>query len=175
MSETGRVMVDLETLGLEPGASIISIGAVWFTEHGLGDEFYRSVDLASCQDYGLEIDADTLDWWLHLDAGLQDQLKGGDDLPDVLFEFREFYTGADEIWAFSPSFDCEILGHAYEQTEMAKPWTYRDERDARTIAALPTAPDVDRDGDEHHALDDARHQARMVSQVMADISQEGGR
>lgn len=161
-----RIMLDLETLGLDPGASIISIGAVRFDADGLGEEFYRSISLTSCEEAGLTIDADTLDWWLHMDAGVQDQLTGGEDLSGVLYEFREFYRGADEIWAFSPSFDCAILAHAYEQVGQNEPWSYRDERDARTVAALPCAADVDRDGDEHHALNDAKYQARMVARTL---------
>lgn len=164
MSESvDRVMVDIETLGLEPGAAILSIGAVRFDTAELGETFYRSVSLQSCQEAGLTIDADTLDWWLGQDDAVTGILSGGDKLGEVLFDFSEFCGDADEIWAFSPSFDCEMLSAAYDAVDQPVPWSYRDERDARTIAALPYAVEAEQDGDEHDALDDAKYQAWMVA------------
>jgi len=57
---TRRIMLDIETLGLEAGAAILSIGAVKFDTDGLGAEFSGEIDLESCQDAGLAIDAETL-------------------------------------------------------------------------------------------------------------------
>lgn len=168
---TERVMIDLETLGTEPGATIISIGAVRFSPSGVWEDmtFYRSVSPQSCQDAGLTIDADTLEWWLGQDDEVQDVLTGGDPLLAVLSDFTAFYADADEIWAFSPSFDCSILAAAYDAVGEDTPWGFRDERDARTLAALPTGTDVERRGDLHNALDDARHQAREASAVLRAI------
>jgi hypothetical protein len=173
-ASTERVMVDLETLGLDPGAAILSIGAVRFDVGGVGEEFYRSVSLSSCQDAGLSIDAGTLEWWLDQDEAVRGVLRDGHDLKQVLFDFETFYDDAEEIWAFSPSFDCEILGHAYEAVGMDVPWSYRDERDARTLASLPIWPDIDQDGDEHDALDDARYQARQTVVALQALHDEIG-
>lgn len=167
-----RVMVDIETLGLEPGCAILSIGAVEFGPHGLGEEFYQNVDLPSCQEAGLTIDAGTLDWWLGQDADAQHVLTGGMRLSKALWQLSSFYRDADEIWAYSPSFDCEILKAGYEATDMTPAWTYQEERCARTIANLDIAPELDRDGTEHDALDDAKHQARVVSSVLEWVGEE---
>jgi DNA polymerase III epsilon subunit-like protein len=75
-------MIDIETLGLGPGATILSIGAVRFSTDGLGEEFYREISLQSCQAVGLEIDADTLEWWLEQDGDVADILTGGEQLED---------------------------------------------------------------------------------------------
>lgn len=163
---TRRIMVDIETLGLEPGAAILSIGAVEFDPVGLGDEFYREVSLASCQEAGLEVDAGTLEWWLDQDDAVTHILSGGEPLVDVLADFAAWFPEGAEIWANSPSFDCEMLERAYGAVGAEEPWEYYQERDVRTVAELPGAPDVDQDGDEHHALDDAKHQARLVSDVL---------
>lgn len=170
--EVNRVMIDIETLGLEPGVAILSIGAVRFGPGRMGDTFEVNVDLTSCDKAGLTIDVSTLDWWLGQDEDAQHVLTGGKRLGEALFEFNRFYDGADEIWAFSPSFDCEILKAAYDAVDEAPPWTYRDERDARTVAALPIAPDVDHDGTEHDALDDAKHQAHMVAGALKRMQVE---
>lgn len=174
ISKPKRVMVDIETLGLEPGAAILSIGAVAFSESGLGDEFYAEISLESCQENGLEIDADTLTWWLDQDGSVTDILTGSEPLPRVLSQFGTWYRthDFDEIWANSPSFDCEHLEVAFEKVGIDEPWEFRDERDVRTLRSLPGSVDVDMDGDEHDALDDAKYQARIVGETLRSMSGE---
>lgn len=104
-SETERVMVDIETVGLERGSAIVEIGAVQFEPDGLiGETFYASVSLTSCQEAGLSIDADTLEWWLgdHPEIATE-VLVGGDDLADALTAFVEWYYEIDpaEVWVNS--------------------------------------------------------------------------
>ena len=169
---TERVMVDIETLGLSPGSAILSIGAVHFDEYGLGDEFYREVDLKSCQDAGLAIEAGTLEWWLEQDESVTDILTGGDPLADVLAAFTEYYGDAAEVWANSPSFDCEMLEAAYNSLDMTEPWAFHHERDVRTLRSLPCAVDIEMDGDAHDALDDARYQARTASETLRSLQSE---
>ena len=176
--EPTRIMLDLETLGTDPGCVILSIGAVRFDSDGpTDDEFYKEISLASCTDAGLEIDVGTLEWWLGQESQAREVLTGGDRLDEVLYRFSDWFQSpdADEIWAFSPSFDCAILEAAYEAVDYRVPWSYRDERCARTLAALPGAVRTDR-GDEtaHDALDDARWQARNVSATLRTISDSGG-
>jgi len=133
MTERDRVMVDIETVGLERGAAIVSIGAVRFDTGGLEETFERSVSLSSCQDAGLTIDAETVEWWQKQDDGAQEQLVGGVSLTSALQAFSEWYRGADEIWANSPTFDCELLEAAYDAVELEEPWDFWEERDVRKL------------------------------------------
>lgn len=169
---TERVMVDIETLGLEPGAAILSIGAVRFDTDGVGATFERNIDLESCQDAGLTIDAGTLEWWLQQDTDAQHVLTGGEPLADALGDFKAFYEFADEIWANSPAFDCEHLAAAYDAVGGSVPWEYYEQRDVRTVLSLPVAPDIEQEGTEHDALDDAIHQAKAVGQTLAALEGE---
>jgi hypothetical protein len=169
---TDRVMVDIETLGLDPGAAILSIGAVEFDDDGLGREFYEEISLESCQDAGLTIDAGTLEWWLSQDDDVSDILRGGDPLVGVLMSFREWFPDGAEVWANSPSFDCEHLEAAFDAVGMDEPWEFRDERDVRTLRSLPIAAEVEMDGDEHDALDDAKYQARIVSETLSRMEKQ---
>lgn len=169
MSESiDRVMVDIETLGTDPGCAVISIGAVQFDGDGLGDTFTRSISLSSCQDAGLTIDAGTLEWWLEQDEDAQHVLTGGDDLAGVLRDFTSWMgvVQPDEMWANSPSFDCVILASAFDAVDMDVPWEFWEQRDCRTVKNLPCALDVDHDGTDHDALDDARYQARVVMETL---------
>jgi hypothetical protein len=168
-------MVDLETLGREAGAAILSIGAVTFDREGVHDTFYRNIDLETCEQAGLEVEMATLAWWLEQDEEAQKVLEGGDDLEAALRDFSTFYdaNNAEEIWANSPSFDCEILGHAYDALGIEQPWGFRDERDYRTLRELPGAVWVDRQGTHHNALDDAKHQAKKVVLTLNNYDDAG--
>lgn len=169
------VMVDIETLGTEKGAAILSIGAVTFDREGVHETFYRNIDLETCEQAGLEVDTGTLAWWLDQGEEAQDVLRGGEDLETVLRDFSTFYDAhkADEIWANSPSFDCEILAHAYDALDLDLPWDFREERDYRTLRELPGAVWVDRQGTHHNALDDAKHQAKKVVLTLNNYDEAG--
>lgn len=174
--EPRRIMLDIETLGLEPGHAVLSIGAVNFWPGAVGDDtFYREIDVESCQDAGLKLDANTLKWWLEQSPHVNKVLIGGAPLKDVLRDFSEYYGAAAEVWANSPSFDCEFLERAYAAVDIVEPWEFRDERCFRTLAHLPQAPDLEREGKEHHALHDAKHQARVAAETLARLQpQDGG-
>jgi len=166
--EPTRVMIDIETLGIEPGAAILSIGACTFDTEGVGETVEVSVDLESCQDRGLTIDADTLQWWLEQDEPAREVLTGGVPLATALSELRDFITthDPDELWANSPKFDCGHLEAAYDALDWATPWVFYQLRDVRTVQALPGAVELEQDGTEHDALDDAIHQAREVAATL---------
>lgn len=168
---TSRVMVDIETLGLDPGATILSVGAVAFGPAHTGDTFYRSIDRESCENAGLTEDADTLDWWQDQPEAARAVLDGGQPLADVLAAFRAWYVGNgfDEVWANSPAFDCELLEAAYDAVGLDAPWGFHEERDYRTLTALPCAVALEQQGTEHDALDDARYQARVAAQTLAKL------
>jgi hypothetical protein len=173
--DTDRVMVDTETLGIDLGSAILSIGAVRFGIDGLGEEFYREISLESCQEAGLEIDADTLEWWLTQDDAVADVLTGGESLYEILAQFGSWYQAHDfdEIWANSPSFDCEQLEVAFDAVGLTEPWEFRDERDVRTLRSLPCAVEIEMDRDEHDALNDAKYQARIVSETIRSLHTGG--
>ena len=166
MTELPRIMVDIETLGLDRHTAIISLGAVRFDAGRLGETFYRKINVESNRGRGRSIDQGTWDWWLDDQDADEDWLRSGDDLGDVLPEFAAWYGNADEVWANSPSFDCEALEDAFGQLDYTEPWEFYEERDFRTLKSLPIAPDIEMEGEEHHALDDAKHQAHVASATL---------
>jgi hypothetical protein len=171
--EPNRVMIDIETVGLDVGAAIVEIGAVTFDLNGPGDTFHRSVSLTSSQEAGLTIDADTVEWWVGEQPDVaSDVLVGGEDLTDALASLSCWsgITEADEVWANSPSFDCEMLEHAGEQVGVQMPWEFYQERDVRTLDALPHSVELQQDGTEHSALDDAVYQTRVASAILSELS-----
>jgi len=171
-------MIDIETVGLEPGSAIVEIGAVQFEPAAIiGETYHASVSLTSCQEVGLHIDADTVEWWLGDQPEIATEvLVGGDDLADALADFVDWLNEIEphEVWANSPSFDCEMLEHAGEQVGVEMPWEFYQERDLRTLDSLPHGVEMEQQGVEHTALDDAIYQARLASTILHKLSSSGG-
>lgn len=168
-----HIMLDLETLGTDPGATIVAIGAVRFdVADGLGTEFGVSVSVEDCQAEGLEIDASTLEWWLSQSADARAQLEGGCSLGRALRDLAAFIreTNPDALWANSPAFDCAILRAAFDAVGRNCPWAYYIERDYRTLReTLPAWPDREQETVSHDALDDARYQAECLVYALQSL------
>jgi len=162
MSGTERVMLDVETLGTEPGCAIASIGCVWYGPDDINREWYRSIDLESCQRHGLTIDADTMLWWLDQVDDVREQLDGETPIDVALYYLGKGIDSDTEVWACPPAFDCVILEAAYDQIDLPVPWEHYQRRCYRTVREEVGLPELDREGDHHNALDDARYQARRL-------------
>lgn len=172
---TERVMVDIETMGTEPGSVILSIGACRFLpELGVvGEGLYVEIDTESSREHGLVVDEDTRNWWAN--QGEDAPTNGVVSLPDALHRLERYLTSADEVWANSPKFDAALLENAYQAVGRSAPWAYYELRDVRTVRDLPCAVEIKMDGREHHALDDARHQAQEVAATLteAEVASNG--
>ena len=89
-----HLMLDIETMGNESFSSIISLGALEFDiETGkTGKEFYVNVDLQSCMDLGLILNASTVMWWMQQNEQARKDLVEKTALPiqKALLEFSLF-------------------------------------------------------------------------------------
>lgn len=168
--------IDLETLGTTPGSAILSIGAVLFDRDTgqLGAEFYKAIDLDSAMKNGT-VSASTLRWWMNQDEDAKAVLiKPSGPFSAAILDFQAFVASlSDDIvpWGNGATFDVSILEHAIRHCGSEPPWHFRDVRDMRTLMDVAkTLHDFDRtdfdfdfQGVAHNALDDARHQARLIS------------
>lgn len=163
-------MLDIETLGQDPGCVVLSIGAVAFDEDVLSEKFHERISIESCTDAGLEVDGNTLEWWLDQDEDAKEALKGSRPLQTVLEEFSIFYIENCDgnIWANAPSFDCEILKAAYEAVGEKPPWEYYEQRCYRTMKNVAGVSTVT-GGTKHDALDDAINQAATLQKALNSI------
>lgn len=170
-----HVMIDLETLGTTVNAPIVSIGAVEFNPNTgeLGSAFYQIVRLESSLAYGGKVDADTLRWWLTQNIEVKKETFDPINSKDLEVALRELDTFifdrpiAAQVWGNGAAFDLGILKNNYEKLGLAIPWMFYKERDMRTIVELGHAinciPNIPFNGTKHNALDDAIHQAQVVS------------
>lgn len=172
-----NLMLDLETLGTESNAAILSIGASLFDMNSgrIADTFYQVIDLQSSIDHG-KVEAETLKWWLKQNKGAQKIFFDNDAviLKDALFALSLFVkNNSDEnlqVWSNGASFDISILNFAYSRHKLKAPWNFRNERDVRTIVYLAkeiskvdVTKSLDFLGERHNALDDAIYQSKYVS------------
>ncbi|EER8432921.1 3'-5' exoribonuclease [Escherichia coli] len=171
-----HLMIDLETMGKNPDAPIISIGAIFFDPQtgDMGPEFSKTIDLETA---GGVIDRDTIKWWLKQSREAQSAIMT-DEIPldDALLQLREFIDENSgeffvQVWGNGANFDNTILRRSYERQGIPCPWRYCNDRDVRTIVELGKAVDFDArtaipfEGERHNALDDARYQAKYVSAI----------
>ena len=171
-----HLMIDLETMGKNPDAPIISIGAIFFDPQtgDMGPEFSKTIDLDTA---GGVIDRDVIKWWLKQSREAQSAIMT-DEIPldDALLQLREFIDENSgeffvQVWGNGANFDNTILRRSYERQGIPCPWRYCNDRDVRTIVELGKAVDFDArtaipfEGERHNALDDARYQAKYVSAI----------
>lgn len=171
------LMIDLETMGTTPGCALVSIGAVRFDLDADGwpqdmrHEFYARVSLPSCQRAGLTLEAETLEWWMERAARWPKNDRPvalAAALGQLSFFVEYGQPAVRRVWGHGAAFDPPILAAAYRAAGVARPWQYTQVRDTRTLleaAGLPTSfPEAT-----HHALEDARVQARAVQQAMRQL------
>ncbi|EPR1818081.1 3'-5' exoribonuclease domain-containing protein, partial [Escherichia coli] len=85
-----HMMINLETMGKNPDAPLISIGAIFFDPQtgDMGPEFSKTIDMDTA---GGVIDRGTIKWWLKQSREAQSAILT-DEIPldDALLQLREF-------------------------------------------------------------------------------------
>lgn len=168
MNTMNQIHIDLETLDTARTAQLLSIGAV------CGDNtFYRELSNDDYKQYGeFTQSKDTIAWWE--DQGGFQYRENPVPVSTALHEFCTWFRGVStaiesdtEVWANSPSFDCDKINFHLEVLHLPPLWKFYQERDVRTIKSLaytlhlPIAAALN----PHHALQDAINQREFVRDV----------
>ena len=166
-------MIDLETMGLAHNAAIISIGVTHFNATEIKDTFYTNVLLQSCIDVGLSTTPSTVDWWK---TQSEDARSAWDDphapsIIDALKGLQDWMYSKGNLndivpWGNGADFDITILRNAFEAVAADPPWKYWNHRCFRTLKGVFPVVVMPREGTHHNALDDAKHQTKIL-QVLA--------
>lgn len=185
-----HIMIDIETLGTEPGSAVASIGAVWFDPEDNGWHpkhrgYYAEVLLEDALRYGTA-SAGTVKWWM----GQSDEARhfltndeGKVPLVTALAGLSSFIERQSDdrnhrdvyVWANGPEFDCSNLAAMYEACDLKVPWNYGRCQSVRTIVWMARQffecekPPFRAGRTAHNALDDAIHQAEYVTQMVRKI------
>ena len=167
--EKNNIMVDLETMATHPNAAIVAIGAVRFTDE-LKDTFYQVVDLKSAIEAGMDVNGDTINWWLmQEEAARQAITVPGLEFTQALSLFAKWLGEDAIVWGNGASFDNAILTNAYYKTGIPLPWHYADNRCYRTVKYFYPNVKLQRTGTLHNALDDAMSQAMHLIEIFKNI------
>lgn len=176
-----HLMIDLETLGTDPSAPIVAIGAVFFDPKTgeLGAEFSATIDFESACEKRMP-DVPTIKWWMkQSDDARAKVLRGKSYMYESLRGLEKFicdncHESKVKPWGNGATFDISMLEDCFKCYDMQTPWKFWNIRDVRTVVELGkmtalTKDLVEFEGTPHVALDDAKHQARYVSFIIQGL------
>ncbi len=171
-------MIDLETLGVNNNAMILSIGAAKFDanaktqDEAVTDSIYLRLDITTMPVSHFIMDPETVLWWLSDERqAAREALFQDEPLPiaTALAAFAQWYgPEALPTWGNGAAFDNVILRNAYRSMGEEYPWGFRDDRCFRTLmAGVPkeVLSRVKAMGTAHQALHDAVWQARAAWEI----------
>jgi hypothetical protein len=182
-----NITLDLETLSTETNAAIIQIGAcVIPTDRrkislGISSEFEGTIRYEDCLKWVesklLHQSEDTMQWWEKQDKRAQSNVfSGQDSYLDVLTNFASWINSLSNdksqiaVWGNGSDFDNRILTYSLDAFGLHGVWSYRGNRDLRTLCAIhPLAEPLPwsevRHGIKHTALADARYEADQINLI----------
>jgi hypothetical protein len=167
-----HLMIDLEGLATGPDTTILTIAAQSFDPLGSGyykQYYYTRVSLESQENR--TIDDSTLNWWATQPTHAREEAFAEDDrvpLDQALDELGRLIWHAKLIWAQGPTYDMNILEHAYKSYNKPLPWKYYQVRDSRTVFSL--WPELPIPPTSHHALEDCRRQIGMLQTTLQHLN-----
>ena len=168
---SSHLMIDIEGLGTGPDAAILTIAAQSFDPFGTGyydRHYYARITLESQENR--RIQDDTLAWWATQPEAQQEAFAEDNRIPldQALDELYKLAWQHDYIWAQGPTYDINILEHAYKSYNKTQPWQFYRIRDSRTVLSLwpgrPVPPTS------HHALEDTRKQINILQQTLKHLN-----
>ena len=166
------IMIDIEGLATGPDTTILTIAAQAFDPLSTGyyeQQYYCRVDLES--QANRKIEQGTIDWWAQQPAASRDEAfneEGRIPLDQALDELGKICWHSRLIWMNGPTYDANILEHAYKSLNKPIPWQYYKIRDARTVYSL--WPDLPKPSTSHHALEDCRRQIDMLQLTLKHLN-----
>lgn len=174
-----HVMIDLETMGTSCIAAPMSLGAVKFDMDGnILDRFHKGISLKSCVAIGMEMDVDTIEWWLKQSKENQERVLAlkAENISAVLEKFEGWLHPLNKymtnVWSHGSVFDIVILENAYKLLGRSSWWKYSSIRDTRTL--FDVAGYEYKAKGSHDALEDAENQAVAVAKAYQSLM-KGGR
>jgi len=163
-----QLMIDLEGLATGPDTTILTIAAQAFDPFGTGyydKHYYARVTLESQENRS--IDNGTIEWWATQPDHAREEAFGEQDripLDQALDELGRLIWHSRLIWSQGPTYDMNILEHAYKSYNKPLPWKYYQVRDSRTVFSL--WPEQPIPVTSHHALEDCRRQIGMLQTTL---------
>ena len=166
------VMIDIETLGNTPDATVLTIAGIAFDRMGKYgmvadpttlDFFYCRVDVESQK---RDINEDTVQWLAKQPEEAKAEAFADDNrlpLAEAMRGLNTWATGADRYWANGAGFDFTILESCNRQLNIKSPWNFWQVLDARTIYKMVPDHFIPQNN-KHHALWDCLSQIQRLTE-----------
>lgn len=183
VANNNHLVISLQTLGVEPGCTILSIGAVQFNiETGeVGPKFYKAIDKKQSLLCGFIEEQKTIDWWKEQSIDAYMLAHSGRNSPIAVL--KAFSCWLSEVFGDQPfvtygnsaRFDLGILHAAYRLCGLQYPIDSHFERDYRTLTTLSEWTKRVRfsfpfEGLRHDPVCDAQHRAKIISLIMQRLA-----
>jgi hypothetical protein len=140
-----HLMLDIEALGLKPGAAITELAAQYFNPYTgtVGQTYNFLIKVQS----PFHIDPETLAWHEEKGTYPRDEEEEAKAIPPALavFTFDQFlkqHGRPDVFWSWGSTYDFPLLEELYQATLQTAPWLYWQAQCARTAykTLLPFTP-----------------------------------
>lgn len=170
-----HLMVDIETLDVEPTAAVVALAAVVFDPRSTTDdnEFAVTISKRSNIDQGRSVSQSTLEWWNAQDLAAKAAVFNNPNQTDLRSAMVRFASWCNRlrptctrIWAKDPDFDVVILRETFKTLGIFWPFKFWEARSCRTAMemAYPEGdfPMVEVDGPLHDPLVDCKKQVLEI-------------
>lgn len=175
-----NVMFDVECLGVEADAALVSIGGVFFDYQNcvLGPTFSQTIHLGTAVRDGGKIEAGAVLFWLGQSQQARDGIRfGGRDIKVVLQELSDWIKETcrhEDVrpWGNSAGFDLTKIDRACGRSGIKTPWHWSKETCFRTVRNMhpKVVYDPGEKGlDAHTALADAIFQTEHLFKVRRSL------
>lgn len=173
---TTHLMVDIESLGTRPGAIVLAVAFVRFSDEA---QMTVNLSLPDQEALGLEKDPDTLRWWAEQEAkhpgAWAAATSNAQPLVPALQYIAQWIAWAAPsdalVWCHGATFDCPLLGELYRRANVPCPWHWASVRCTRTLYDLAGINPKDYAVPPPHiALNDAIGQTRAANAALAILS-----
>lgn len=171
------VMIDIESLSTKPNAVVLSVGAVAFNcrvnEEKNREYFHEIIGTKEIWQeqvmFGRHKCKDTVAWWKKQLPKAKEIFKTAScestyEMLEKLSKFIKRQHPNADIWSNGANFDGVILRSLYETYGLECPWKYHQEQCFRTYKrhmAL-VQDNWEFEGVQHNALADAKHQTKIL-------------
>lgn len=168
-----QMVIDIETMGVNDRAPILSIGMVAMTSTIQKSHYanvrWREYDFPEYRNK-FQSDFSTIAWWMRLGDAAKKFLatdNSGCSLRAFCSAIRDFYlqNNCGEIWANHPQFDVKLVEYAFRICNYPIPWLYNQVFDTATIKQyIPQniKDEFKKRYVQHYALDDALYEAECL-------------
>lgn len=176
------LMIDIEAFSTRYDAFLVSIGACFFDRKtgAIGAQYLEQVEMVS-DPFNGALRVEEVAWWMAQSEEARRMITESTSklsVTGLLKDFSFFITSNHtklenlKVWGNGSSFDIGVLTVCYQRCNIETPWTFRAERDVRTIIdvakdVIGTNPrnKVEFEGVKHNPLHDAIHQAKYVCEA----------